>query len=644
MVSWRPASCWPARALSSLLALGLGAPGLALASGGHVAPTCSVAPGAGSTSEPDSALAAALLALGMQNVTVGSAGGRPEATFENRRFRHSADALGSIARLTGGSWVAVERRLGLPVAAIWDTGASTPATIRFVGERDFPRVPAGPFLADSRHGVDLELRPLITYELGRIFDPVLVRLDLEPALRYNPWPGGRVTLAAVIPLRNDFQADALHPDVNRVRPGPLTLEQFAWMRGAVLFSATAGSFADNRYGLSLGMAHPWRQGSWLVDAQADLTGFMAYSGSSSEFSTPSRWTGFCGVTWRPPAFDVAVRTRVARFLSRDRGVEVEVKRSLGNLDVAFFGQRADEFQVTGVRLTLPLPPGLRFPGPPSRVQPAERFTFEYRDVAEPVGRYVAGVASREEFLRQLSRPALAANADRYLASRGVAAPSRPEPRPQRVALTGMTGFVNTPWCGVMADRGMDVGFNTVPRAAAYDHRGEYRNDVYYLTLGFLPRLEAGLRWTVLPGLKSFRDLVPDSRLTDSDRMLSGRVEILTPGPWRPGLSMGVEDVSGTRRFHSTYAVAGLPMSFWGLYNRVAVGYAPRVLAASRHTLDGIFAAFECSPWRPVAAALEYDTEKWNASLSSSPGVGLQTRLALLGGRHASFGVGWFHSL
>jgi len=293
-----------------------------------------------------------------------------------------------------------------------------------------------------------------------------------------------------------------------------------------------------------------------------------------------------------------------------------------------------------MRLDVPIPPMKRPTEHALRVLPAARFPLSYRDEAAPVGRSVSGVASREEFLRQLSAPGLAANADRY---RGEPASSRARsggPGNDRVSLTGMTGFINTPWCGVITDRQVELGYNQIPKEAAYDSRDEYRNDVYYAALGFLPHVEAGLRWTVLPGSKAFSDLVPESQLTDSDRMLSGRLALLNPRPGRPGLAVGIEDAFGTRRFHSTYVVSGIPFEYRGLHSRLTLGYAPRVLTASRYTLDGAFGAVEADVWRRVAVSLEYDTEKWNAGLGVELPYGIRVRAALLDMRYVSLGGGW----
>lgn len=586
--------------------------------------------------------AASLEGLRLENVTLDFA--TRSVAYENRRYRHSAEARGLVAaRLAPSAREPVtffERRLGLVAAAAVDTGDGVPAAVRYPSDPGWIPPPAGPVTASTRRTLDLDLVPLFTYELGRILDPVLVRVELQPRLRYNPWPGVRASASLVIPLRNDFATDSLHPDIDRVRPGPVTLEHFTWIPGGVLMSGTVGIFGANRYGASFGAARPLRGGSFLIDAQADLTGYLAFPATGGEYSDLSLWTAFAGLTYRPPALDLAIRLRVQQFLYSDRGAELELRRSMGDLDVAFFYQRSDGFRVHGIKLDVPIPPMVRPTGGAVRALPVDRLPLGYRDEAAPVGRAVTGVASREEFLRQLSMPGLAANADRYRRGAGRSGAGDHHPGPGRVSLTGMTGFINTPWCGVMADRSVEVGYNRIPRGAAYDHRGTHANDVYYAALGFLPRVEAGLRWTVIPGLKAFVEDVPDSRLTESDRMLSGRLELLTPGPRRPGLAVGIEDAVGTRRFHSTYAVTGIPFEYRGLHSRLGLGYAFRALTAHRHTLDGAFGAVEVAVRQPVALAVEYDTEKWNASLGIDLRYGFRARAAVLDGEHMSLGAGW----
>jgi hypothetical protein len=606
---------------------------------------------------PDSLLSARLHADHLENVSAfRAADSSAVVTYENRYYRHGATALGRVAADADQPRLAYERRLGMVVASYSSPGpARVPKLIRYPSEGAFVRPPSAPPLGSTRRSVDLLIGPLFTYDLARIFSPNLIRLELQPELRYNPWPGGRARVAVVVPVHNDFQPDSLNPDLDRVRPGPVMFEQFGWARGAALVSACGGLFGNNRYGMSFGLARPLRGGEWLLDSQADVTGFFATSDSGFSYSTMSRWTGFVGVGYRPPGLDFNIRLRAERFLQNDKGFELEVRRSMGDVDLSLALQRVRSEASNGlpafnftngvVRLTLPLPPHDRRVDWPVRVLPVERFSFSYREESEPIGQTVANLTSREDFLRQTDVSSMSGNRPRYDAGY--------EDRPYRratvgtewVSLNGMTGFVKTPWAGVMGDKQMEFGYNKIPKEAADQYRDIHSNEIYYGSLGFLPHVEVGLRWTVMPGGRPFADIVPESKAVDHDRMFSARVEILRPESFRrPGLAVGVEDARGTRRFHSSYVVTGVPFDIYRLQNRVTLGYAPRVFEASHYTLDGLFGAYEVSAWQRLSAAVEYDTEKLNGMLGINLGYGFRARVAALDLKHMALGAGWFKAL
>ena len=628
-------------ALACLLAAGLPRPGLA-AQAGAVAPA--PAPGG-----PESATAIEIARHGLEGVAVARRDSVLSITYENRRYRQPAISLGHVARRASESdeppralW-GIERRLGLPSAAMPFRPGEAPDRVIYPGDSDFPPLPAGRRWGSSEHSLDLLLRPLLTYELGRIYDPVLLRFELAPEVRINPWPGGSLSASVVIPVRNDFAEDETHPDINNVRPGVSTIDQFLWLRWSILASASAGIFDDNRYGFSAGLARPMASGLFLLDTQADLTGFLAFPDSGITYSSPERWTGYAGFTVRPASIPASLRLRAQRFLYGDQGFEVQVERSLGDFDLALYGQRIEGDNIGGVRLSIPLPPMNRPVGDPIRLALSERFNLGYRDQVSNQGVDVAGPASREDLLRKLDTSSLRVNRARFMQAAGLPV-EVPAHRSEPVSLVGMTGMINTPWCAVIPDGDVEIGYNTIPKDAAYDHRGENRNDVYYAAIGFLPRCELGLRWTVIPGLHAFSSVAPDSKLTDSDRMVSGRLEVLPPGGLRPGLAFGIEDAVGTRRFHSEYAVSGIESKTWPLQARLSLGYAFTALTAGRYTLEGAFGAIAVRPWRAAEVALEHDSEKVNALVRYDAGLGFRARVALLDLRHTAVGLGWFHSL
>lgn len=595
-----------------------------------------------------SALTGALTGVGLENVTV-EAGDTLKVAYENRRFRHAADALGVARARSGAGVLFFERRLGMVAGAIGVTAGDDSAPrfhVHHPSDLDFPRPPHGPVVSPTFARADLDVGPVVDYRIGQLFDPLEIRADLEPRLLLNPWPGALFRAGVRIPLVNDYSAGPLDEDAGRFRPGRISLDQLAWIPRVALASVSAGYFGDNRYGFSIGAARPIAGGSLLLDAQYDRTGYLAFPGEMV-YSNLEANSGYAGVAWRPGFVDVTVRARLARFLYGDRGAELELVRRFDDLEIGYFTQRTEGVETYGLRFDFPIPPRLRAAGSRLRVQPAERFALSFRDEGGSLGTWLTGVADREDWLRQLDDPELNLSSDRYRAGLGGDDRVKPRHRPAPedwVSFQGMTGFIQTPWAGVMSDRGLEAGYDWVPKKWAFDHRGRNDNQIFYATLGFLPHVETAIRWTRIPGYHSFEEIVPDSKLVDIDRMSSGRVEILPPTRTHPGLAAGIEDIQGTRRFHSTYAVAGMPFSIFHLESRASLGYGFRAFDANRYVLDGTFGALELDPTRFVRVQAEYDTEKWNIGLGLSPGAGFRVRAALLNLESFTLGAGWAHAL
>jgi hypothetical protein len=602
----------------------------------------------------DDAATLAITGAGFENVSASGAGDSLRIGYENRRYRHPAEAMGHLARGRDATPRFLERRFGLEAARVQLLPARPAGWIeRFAGgagDASFQvRYPSddpwwlsepGPWARPTTRTLDLEIGPRVTYEFGRVLEPFVWSLDLEPRLRFSPWTGARFTASALIPLHNDFERTELQPDLGRFRPGVVSAEQYFWVPGVALGSANVGVFDRNRYGASVGLARPLSGGTWLLDGQADLTGFVSFTEGEIRYSSMSLWTGFTGLTWRTPVYDLSLRTRAQWFLFGDRGVEFQVRREIGDLGVAFYRQWIDGDDVDGVRIDIPIPPMVRRAPAPVRVQPVTRFPFSYDDRGRAIGSAITGVASREALLDALHPGALNANRRRFENARA-GLPGRAAPRDAAwVSLSGMSGFATTPWAGTIGDRNLEVGYSHVPKRWAYDNRGVHANAYYFGTIGFLPFAEVQLRWSQIVGRRDFEAIVPDSRLADLDRTASLRVALLEPRPGRPGLAVGIDDLVGTRRFHSTYAVAGMPGRILGMQGRAAIGYAPRAFEAPRHILDGAFGALEWQPWRILRVHAEYDSEKWNAGLGFEPGFGIRLRVAALDLESLSAGAGW----
>jgi len=173
-----PARARPAAAAADSGPRRAGLGGIAAALGGSADPA-----------DPSAAAGARkLIDAGFENVAIESDPTGTRLTFENRRYRHTAECLGLMARLGDDSLVAYERRLDLVAAAVTVAGPPQAPrfTVRYPSDRDFQPAPRGRRLSPTSHTLDLVLGPLVAYELGRITEPIQFRFQIEPRLRHNP--------------------------------------------------------------------------------------------------------------------------------------------------------------------------------------------------------------------------------------------------------------------------------------------------------------------------------------------------------------------------------------------------------------------------------------------------------------------------
>jgi len=206
-------------------------------------------------------------------------------------------------------------------------------------------------------------------------------------------------------------------------------------------------------------------------------------------------------------------------------------------------------------------------------------------------------------------------------------------------LLGTTGLVLTPTADVLPSETILFGLTLTNKTWSYFDRGDSDNYTYFLTVGFIPRVEISVRATYAPNDR----LISDSEYTGTnDRGASGRLLVLTEGDRRPGLAVGIDDVRGTRRFHSLYAVASKGTTvFSGFRARGSLGYGSDVLNAKNYVLDGVFGGGELR-YRDVAGiALDYDTEKWNTSFRLVLFQRLAAYAAFLDFESPSGGISWY---
>ena len=186
----------------------------------------------------------------------------------------------------------------------------------------------------------------------------------------------------------------------------------------------------------------------------------------------------------------------------------------------------------------------------------------------------------------------------------------------QLSLNGTSGILMTPTADIAADRALAAGVSFVDKKWAVDYRDIFDNVAYFATVGYLPRLEVSMRVTVFPR-SSFS--VEDPERSEKDRMFSLKVLALKERCHWPALALGSEDLTGTKRFNTLFAVAskGLSLGRAGTI-RLHLGYGSDRIEAKNHPLDGVFGGLAKALWKGGELLAEYDTDKVNVGLRVEP--------------------------
>lgn len=179
-----------------------------------------------------------------------------------------------------------------------------------------------------------------------------------------------------------------------------------------------------------------------------------------------------------------------------------------------------------------------------------------------------------------------------------------------MSLSGTTGLVETPTARIISDGRVAFGLGYTDKYYALFSPGDAQL-VYYVTVGYLPFLEVGLRITTFP-----EDIRSGILGWYKDRMANVKWLILDEGPYMPSILLGGQDIYGDNmRYNALYAVMSKSVRLPRLGTTdVHLGYASDLMKAQRHTMIGVFGGVEIEFHKYLTVMVEYDTRKYSAGL------------------------------
>jgi hypothetical protein len=373
-----------------------------------------------------------LVKNGFENVAVVVEDRLMIVTYENRIYRHEIRAAQEVMALLlplvkeGMKITLIPQNRKIPLIAISLSPDDYPALTKGKASRQryfsqaevsldvepaWSKVRALPQANSSSWKFDLVVHPQFKAQFGKRTDPVESQINLAPELNVSFWKGLSISAQWIIPLQNELVEESGPASLqNRhrkegdfARPGLLTLNQTFRAPKNTMISATVGYFTRHRYGADAEIKKHFFNGRASLGANLGYTGYAAYLKGVWSYSTIDLVTALVNAECRLSRFDLSLRATYGKFLERDKGWRIDIRRQFSETDIGFFVSNTEAGTNGGFNFSLPIFPSKHLPPGPFRARTANYFPWEYRywGGLESAMRYNAG-NPLETFMKRLN--------------------------------------------------------------------------------------------------------------------------------------------------------------------------------------------------------------------------------------------------
>ncbi len=191
-------------------------------------------------------------------------------------------------------------------------------------------------------------------------------------------------------------------------------------------------------------------------------------------------------------------------------------------------------------------------------------------------------------------------------------------------ITGLTGLYTIPTGETLSDGKLIVGINYLSDGNEKGYSKNLEALSYYMTFGYLPFLEVGLRFTN-------RTKTADAL---GDRMFSARIKFLNESEYLPSVVFGAHDIfrssdSKTNYYNATYFALTKNFPFDSFLNNIKLtaGFGFDLFNARSYQFEGAFGGASISLLKFSELLIEYDADYFNAGVR----LNLFDHLYLIGG-------------
>jgi len=323
-------------------------------------------------------------------------------TFENRRYRSQARGLAEVLKIISNSGcinenseiflILFHQKVPMVMVSLvlrdyrnfvktesreFSFTDNINVTLEF--ESVWEELKVAKLLNSSKYKSDIVVIPQFRAQFGKFTHPVESSINLIPEYNLSLSKGLSFKAQLIVPVYNDLDEEG-----DLVRPGIIALNQFVQLKDDVFFDFTVGCFDKNRAGGNFEMKKYFSNGRLSIGANVGYTTDYSYTGVATDYLVDENYlTALLSADYRYEPYDLTGRVQAGNFLYNELGVRCDLLRQFREVTIGFFVLATESDLNGGFNFSIPIPPRKYTRPKYLRVQPAEKFSYEYRAKGYP---------------------------------------------------------------------------------------------------------------------------------------------------------------------------------------------------------------------------------------------------------------------
>jgi hypothetical protein len=223
----------------------------------------------------------------------------------------------------------------------------------------------------KRYKFDFWIQPVFSASFGNFNHPVQNTTSIMIQSVFYVRHGMTLNYGILFPITNQLDS---RPNI--IRPSPIFLNQF-FAFGHNFFSASAGLFHNDQYGVNLQYQHANQKSPWTYGLEASLTGQYIWGREGLIYSDPNELLLLGNIAYRFANPDLSIKLSGGQYLYNDRGARVDFVRQFTNVEVGLFATKTGNGSTIGFNFAIPIWPGKILQGDRVRLRTTDEFRWEY---------------------------------------------------------------------------------------------------------------------------------------------------------------------------------------------------------------------------------------------------------------------------